>query len=70
MAGSHASRRCGAGQLGPAEQLGQLRAAEEAAERAGARRGASTVNHGRGRCYLEKNHEFAVAVCEYGESYV
>ena len=32
-----------AGQLGPAEQLGQLRAAVEAAGRAGARRRAPTV---------------------------
>ena len=59
-----------AGQLGPAEQLGQLRAAEEAAKHAGARRGAPTVNHCRKQCWQKKNREFALAVCENGESYV
>jgi hypothetical protein len=59
----------GAGQLGPAEQPGQLRAAEEAAGRARARRGAPTMES-LPYALLEKNHEFAIAVCEYGESYV
>ena len=58
-----------AGQLGPAEQLGQLRAQQRRLQGALARVAALEPRIAAVRS-AEKNHGFAIAVCEYGESYV